>query len=55
MIEDHNTRLAKEVARLDAEIKALEKQLEVSETEINRVIGRIVHLIDEEIDTVEKD
>ena len=47
---ENNSRLADEVATLDAEIRELEKQIGESEAEIiSRVIFRVNDIIDEEI------
>ena len=53
-MEENNNRLAVELARLDAEIEALESQPDAAEPEIvSRIIFRVNHIIDEEIGQVD--
>lgn len=50
---ENKTKLADEVAKLDDEIRDLEKQMEISDAEISQVIYRVQHLIEHEIETVD--
>jgi peptidoglycan hydrolase CwlO-like protein len=51
---ENNSRLAEEVAKLDAEIRELEKQIGESEADIvSRVIFRVNDIIDKEIRLVD--
>ena len=49
----YSKKLTDEVARLDAEIRELEKQMDISEDELSRVVYRVHDLIDEEIRQVD--
>ena len=49
----YNDKFISEVAELEAEIKALEAQMEVSDAELDRVVFRVNSIIDEEIRMVD--
>ena len=49
----YSKKLTDEVERLDAEIRELENQMEISDDDLSRVVYRVLDIIDEEIRQVD--